>query len=98
MNWVDRMRDVKNAKTRSLNPPDFILLKFGFFWELVNRKEVKKPICEKCEYKPTLKRNLEHPPTKEEIKYAQLWEEIELPELLKERGFLKENFNGGRTK
>lgn len=44
----------------------------------------------KCEYKPPLNRRLENPPTPEEIRYAQLWEEIELPKLLRQRGLLKE--------
>lgn len=41
--------------------------------------------CKKgeCEYKSTLHRYLTNPPTPDEIRYARLWAEIELPKLLR---------------
>jgi len=41
--------------------------------------------CKKgeCEYKPTLNRYLTEPLTAEELRYARLWAEIELPKLLR---------------
>jgi len=31
------MKDQKNARTRSLNPTDFALMKSSFFWELLEK-------------------------------------------------------------
>jgi len=47
---------------------------------------------EKCEYQPTYDRRLTRQRTADEIRYAELWREIELPKLLEEKKRLEEQF------
>lgn len=64
--------DTTNNKTPLL--PKMPLIKLE-----QTKKEAKTMTCKnnKCEHKPTLKHNITNPPTPEQIRYAQLWEEIQ---------------------
>jgi hypothetical protein len=51
----------------------------------MERKNTMTCTNNQCEYKPTLKRDITTQRTPDEIRYGQLWAEIELPKLLKEQ-------------